>query len=107
MTPSAVLDAHRSTRYAWLTVKEACARAKCGPKMIYRAISTGQLRASRLGVRNDYRILEPWLDAWMISRSAPTVVNPDAPGAEYDPVDQPTDGLYPNRARPKGGQSHE
>ena len=74
-----------TTTYAWLTVKEAAARAKCSDKMIYHAVKTGQLRASRLGVRRDLRILESWLDAWMISRSTPTFINPDAPGEDPPP----------------------
>lgn len=66
--------------YEWLTVKEAAARAKCGPKMIYYAIKNGKLRASRLGARNDIRILESWLDAWLTNLSTPTLINPNAPG---------------------------
>jgi excisionase family DNA binding protein len=53
----------------WLTVKEAAARAKCSTKLIYLAVRRGQLRASRLGVRRDIRILESWLDSWMMSLS--------------------------------------
>lgn len=64
----------------WLTVKEAAARAKCSQKLIYCAIKDGRLRASRLGTSRQIRILDTWLDAWMISLSTPTLINPDAPG---------------------------
>jgi excisionase family DNA binding protein len=74
-----------STTYQWLTVKEAAERAKVGTGMIYLAIKQGRLRASRLGVRKDFRILESWVDAWISSASEPTLVNPNAPG-----VDAPT-----------------
>jgi excisionase family DNA binding protein len=66
--------------YEWLTVKEAAARAKCSTALIYLAVRRGQLRASRLGVRKDIRILESWLDAWIVSLSTPTLINPNAPG---------------------------
>lgn len=80
MSTKLFADAAAPAPYAWLTVKQAAARAQCGPKLIYAAIQRGQLRASRLGTRNDLRILESWLDAWMISLSTPRVVNADAPG---------------------------
>jgi excisionase family DNA binding protein len=66
----------------WLTVKEAAERAKCSDKLIYHNIHQGRLRASRLGTRKDYRILQAWLDAWMTSLSTPTVINPGAPGED-------------------------
>jgi excisionase family DNA binding protein len=70
----------------WLTVKEAAARAKCSAKLIYYAVKRGQLRASRLGVRKDIRILESWVDAWIFSLSTPTLINPDAPGENPPPA---------------------
>ena len=69
----------------WLTVKEAAQRAKCSDKLIYYAIRSGRLRASRLGSRKDLRILEEWLDAWIASLSTPTIINPDAPGDDPPP----------------------
>lgn len=66
----------------WLTVKEAAERAKCGTKFIYDQIRRGRLRASRLGSRKDYRILQAWVDAWIESLSRPIIVNADAPGGE-------------------------
>jgi excisionase family DNA binding protein len=83
----------------WLTVKEAAARAKCSTRLIYENIQRGRLRASRLGTRNDIRILDAWLTAWLFSLSTPTVVNPDAPELVGDP--QPL--TFTRRGR-KGGE---
>jgi excisionase family DNA binding protein len=80
----------------WLTVKEAAARAKCSAGLIYLAVRQGRLRASRLGVRKDIRILDTWLDAWLISLSTPTLINPDAPG-------EPAPAIGP-RPFPRKGQ---
>jgi len=86
--------------YEWLTVKEAAKRAKCSDKLIYLAIRRGQLRASRLGVRKDIRILESWLYAWIVSLSTPTIINPDAPGE-----DPPLGPLpFPRRKPPSGNR---
>jgi len=68
-----------ATPSPWMTVPEAADRAKCGTQMIYSAIRSGRLKAARLGARNDLRIHESWLDAWVVA--ALVVVNPDAPGA--------------------------
>ena len=64
--------------------------------MIYLAIKQGRLRASRLGARKDFRILESWVDAWIISASEPTLVNPNAPGG-----DAPGGPIPFNRRGPK------
>jgi excisionase family DNA binding protein len=66
----------------WLTVKDAAARAKCSPKLIYQAVKAGRLRASRLGVRLDIRIYSLWLEAWLVGLSTPVPINPSAPGTE-------------------------
>lgn len=75
-TPTAVAPID-STRSPWLTVREAAARAKCGTNLVYASVKAGRLRAARLGVRNDLRIHESWVDAWITSS---LVVDPDAPG---------------------------
>jgi excisionase family DNA binding protein len=49
----------------WLTVTEAAARARCGPKLIYREVKAGKLRAARVGGRRDLRLLAEWVDAWL------------------------------------------
>ena len=72
-------------RSEWLTVKEAAARAKLHPNSIYLAIRQGRLRAARLGTRKDYRLLEDWLDAWIISCSTPVeVVVPEAEAVRFN-----------------------
>lgn len=63
----------------WLTPAQAAARAQCGVKLLYAAIRAGRLKAVRLGARQQIRIHELWLDAWMM---ASEIVNPDAPGAD-------------------------
>lgn len=70
-----------AARSPWLTVKEAAARAKVSDETIYGNIKRGRLRAARIGTRKDIRILLDWLDAWMVSLSTPTIINPDAPGS--------------------------
>lgn len=68
-----------TTASPWLTPREAAARAKCGLGSIYAAVRGGKLRAVKLGDRNNIRIHEAWLDAWML---AATILNPDAPGGD-------------------------
>jgi len=68
-----------TTPTPWLTPREAAARAKVGRNLLYHAIKTGKLKAARLGVRNELRIHEEWLDAWI---GAAVIVNPDAPGPD-------------------------
>ena len=50
----------------WLKIGEAADRARCGPKTIYRAVRSGQLRAARIGGRRELRFLADWIDAWLI-----------------------------------------
>ena len=50
----------------WLKIQEAADRARCGPKTIYRAVRSGQLRAARIGGRRELRFLESWVDDWLI-----------------------------------------
>jgi excisionase family DNA binding protein len=53
----------------WLTVPEAAERARCGPKVIYRAVHSGQLRAAQIGGRRELRFRVEWIDAWIESLS--------------------------------------
>ena len=64
----------------WLTVREAAARAKCGPKSIYRAVDAGKLRAARLGGRRELRFIAEWIDGWLLATATPELIN--ANGAE-------------------------
>ena len=49
----------------WLTVAEAAERARCGPKLIYREVRAGRLKAARVGGRRELRLLPEWIDAWL------------------------------------------
>ena len=53
----------------WLTVKEAAERGRCGPKLIYREVKAGRLRAARIGGRRELRLLSAWVDDWLIEQS--------------------------------------
>jgi excisionase family DNA binding protein len=55
----------------WLTAGEAAARARCGPKTIYREVSAGRLRAARVGGRRELRLLPEWVDEWLTRQSSP------------------------------------
>lgn len=67
----------------WLTVKEAAQRARCGPRVVYRAVEAGQLRAARLGGRRELRLLSEWVDAWLFST---TPVELDRPATLFRSV---------------------
>jgi len=55
---------------AWLTIEEARQVVKCGPKLLYRAVQRGDLRAARLGGRSGaIRIHRDWITEWL-ERSA-------------------------------------
>jgi excisionase family DNA binding protein len=66
--------------HEWLTAGEAAAHARCGVKVIYRAVQTNRLRAARVNGRRDLRFLVHWIDAWLLASATPEIVNPDAPG---------------------------
>ena len=51
----------------WLTVTEAAARVRCGPKLIYREVRAKRLKAARVGGRRELRILPEWIDAWLLA----------------------------------------
>jgi excisionase family DNA binding protein len=59
----------------WLTVKEAAQRARCGPRVIYREVEAGRLRAARLGGRRELRLLPEWVDNWLIATTTPVDVD--------------------------------
>lgn len=58
----------------WMTPKEAAARARCGVKLIYRAVQAGHLKAAHLGYRRDIRTKADWVDAWLEQMSEPRPV---------------------------------
>jgi excisionase family DNA binding protein len=49
----------------WWRVRDAARHARCGPKIIYRAVASGQLRAVRLGGRRELRLRPDWVDSWL------------------------------------------
>jgi excisionase family DNA binding protein len=53
----------------WLTVTEAAERARCGPKLIYREVKAGRLRAAKVGGRRELRLLPEWIDAWLFAHT--------------------------------------
>jgi excisionase family DNA binding protein len=53
-------------RSPWLTVSEAAARVRCGPKLIYREVRAGRLMAARVGGRRELRLLSEWIDDWLL-----------------------------------------
>jgi excisionase family DNA binding protein len=56
----------------WLTVEEAAARARCGVKMIYRAVKNKRLKAAQIDGRRTLRFLPEWIDDWL--RASMTIV---------------------------------
>jgi excisionase family DNA binding protein len=68
--PSAPIDQSR-----WLDVRQAARHANCGRKSIYNAVTSGKLRAARLGGRHELRFLAEWVDAWLIETSKPVIIN--------------------------------
>lgn len=48
----------------WLSVAEAAAWMKTGPRTIFAAIRAGHLKAARVNNRGDFRILRGWLVEW-------------------------------------------
>ena len=67
-----------TTDMIWLTVTEAAARARCGPKVIYRAVQGRRLRAAQIGGRRELRVRVDWIDAWLESLSTPVELTPRA-----------------------------
>ena len=64
-----------SVESPWLDVRGAAARAKCGHRSIYNGVTSGKLRAARLGGRRELRFLREWIDTWLIETSTPVMVN--------------------------------
>lgn len=53
----------------WLTVAEAADRARCGPKLIYREVKAGRLKAAKVGGRRELRMLPEWIDQWLMAHT--------------------------------------
>jgi len=56
----------------WMTVFEAAQRARCGPKVIYREVQSGRLRAARVGGRRELRLRAEWVDEWLTATTPST-----------------------------------
>ena len=65
----------------WLTIKQARQIAQCGPKLLYREIKAGRLRAARIGGRRDLRVHRNWINAWLEASSTPVEIRPRRRGA--------------------------
>jgi excisionase family DNA binding protein len=50
-----------------LEARAASQRARCGVRIIYRAVQAGRLRAVRVGGRRELRLQPDWVDAWLLS----------------------------------------
>jgi excisionase family DNA binding protein len=59
----------------WLVTKEAAARARVGPKTVFREVHAGRLKAARVGGRRELRFRPAWVDQWLEERSTPVVIN--------------------------------
>jgi len=60
----------------WLTVRQAAARAQCGPKVIYRAVAARRLKAATIGGRRELRFRAEWIDSWLETCSTPVEITP-------------------------------
>ena len=49
----------------WLGVQQSAEYLRIGVKGVYRAIRAGQLRAARLGGRQEIRVRKEWLDEYV------------------------------------------
>jgi excisionase family DNA binding protein len=64
-----------TTQTPWRTVEQvAREEAQCGPKLIYREIQAGRLRAARIGGRREYRIHRDWVTEWLTRSAEPIEV---------------------------------
>ena len=64
------MSATAAPQSPWLRVSEAAAYAKVGPKLLYREIRAGRLRAAVVGGRRDLRLRREFVDEWLMQQSA-------------------------------------
>jgi hypothetical protein len=55
----------------WKTAAESAAIARCGVKLIYRAVKRGELKAARISARADLRIHTDWISTWLENAATP------------------------------------
>jgi len=58
----------------WFTVRQAAKRAQCGPKVIYRAVGNGHLKAAAIGGRRELRFRAEWIDGWLEASATPVEI---------------------------------
>lgn len=75
----------------WLKVREAADRARCGPKTIYRAVRSGHLRAARIGGRRELRLLDNWIDRWLLGQES------ERPEPQHGDARRTNTGINPAR----------
>jgi excisionase family DNA binding protein len=49
----------------WLKVRGVAARADVDPKVVYRAIHDGKLKAATVGAGRNFRVADLWVDEWL------------------------------------------
>lgn len=65
-----------ATNSKWLTVQQAAGHAQVAPKMIYREVAAGRLKAARVGGRRSLRFLVEWINEWLEASATPVMVRP-------------------------------
>jgi excisionase family DNA binding protein len=61
----AISSARPEPARKWLKSVQAADYAQCSTKSLYRNVSSGRLKAARIG--RDLRFTAEWLDAWLLS----------------------------------------
>jgi excisionase family DNA binding protein len=67
---------------SWLTVREAAQHARCGSKVIYRAVRAGKLKAAVVGGRRELRFLPEFVDEWLLATLKPVILDTNARAVE-------------------------
>ena len=56
---------HLDLQSPWLDVGQGAMYARVSKKLLYRAVSSGRLKAARVGGRRQVRLRREWLDAFI------------------------------------------
>lgn len=56
---------HLNLESPWLDVGHGAMYARVSKKLLYRAVSSGRLKAARVGGRRQVRLRREWLDAFI------------------------------------------
>lgn len=68
------MNAPAAIESPWLTAGESATYIRTGPKVVYREVRAGRLRAARVGGRRELRFRREWLDAWLERTSTPVEI---------------------------------